>query len=290
MQQLAYEYARRGACLVLAARRGKSLREVADMCLEIGSPDAVTVTADVSDVDDCKRIVDSAISHFGRLDHLVSNAGITSISMVEEYDDITEPRSVMDVNFWGSVYVTRFAIPHLRDTGGKIVAMSSSASWLPAPRMSIYNASKAALVALYETLRVEIGSDIHITIVTPGFIESEMTKGKHLTGKGQVKVDLDMRDVLVSVFPVGKAEVCAKAIVNSVCRSERYVTEPAWYRATYWWETFFPELNDRLLRLLYLTKFGESASDSLSKMFVDLPGFKAMVYPPSIRSPEIKTE
>uniref|UniRef100_A0A7C9DQV4 11-beta-hydroxysteroid dehydrogenase n=1 Tax=Opuntia streptacantha TaxID=393608 RepID=A0A7C9DQV4_OPUST len=65
-EQLAYEYARRGACLVLAARRGKSLREVADMCLEVGSSDAVTITADVSDVDDCKRIVDSAISHFGR--------------------------------------------------------------------------------------------------------------------------------------------------------------------------------------------------------------------------------
>ena len=96
--------------------------------------------------------------------------------------------------------------------------------------------------------------------------------------------------VVVSVFPVGKAEGCAKAIVNSVCRSERHVTEPAWYRATYWWETFFPELNDRLLQLLYLTKFGDSASDSLSKMFVDLPGLKAMVYPSSIRSPEIKTE
>jgi len=58
-----------------------------------------------------------------------------------------------------------------------------------------FQASKAALVALYETLRVEVGADIHITIATPGFIESEMTKGKHLSGKGQVKVDPSMRDV-----------------------------------------------------------------------------------------------
>ena len=66
MQQLAYEYARRRARLVLADIRGKILTKVADTCREIGSPDTVTVTADVTDVNDCKRIVDSAISHFRR--------------------------------------------------------------------------------------------------------------------------------------------------------------------------------------------------------------------------------
>ena len=66
MQQLAYQYATRRACLVLADIRGEILRKVADKCYEIGSPDAVAVTADVSNVNDCERIVDSAISHFGR--------------------------------------------------------------------------------------------------------------------------------------------------------------------------------------------------------------------------------
>ncbi|KMS97505.1 hypothetical protein BVRB_5g126480 isoform B [Beta vulgaris subsp. vulgaris] len=135
-EQLAYEYARRGAYLVLAARREKSLREVANMCLELGSPDSITVNADVSNVNDCKRIVDTTITNFGRVDHLVNNAGITSISMLADYEDITIPRSIMDINFWGSVYITQFAIPHLKRTGGKIIVMSSSASWLPTPRMS----------------------------------------------------------------------------------------------------------------------------------------------------------
>ncbi|KAJ8420441.1 hypothetical protein Cgig2_026597 [Carnegiea gigantea] len=245
-EQLAYEYARRKARLVVADIRGEILGKVADTCREMGSTDAVTVTADVTDVNDCKRIVDSAITHFGRF------------SKVEDYVDITKARCVMDVNFWGSVYITRFAISHLRNTGGKIIVMASAASWVPMPTLSIYNASKAALVAFYETLRVEVGSDIHITIVTPGFIKSEMTKGKHLAGDGRMIVD-------AAVFRIGlplhKADRCAQAIVQSACRGDRYLTEPAWYRVTYWSKTFAPELLEMHLKLmyLYLPKHGASA-------------------------------
>ncbi|KAJ8421018.1 hypothetical protein Cgig2_002931 [Carnegiea gigantea] len=246
-EQLAYEYARRRARLVLADIRGKILIKVADTCREMGSPDAVTVTADVTDVNDCKCIVDSAISYFGRFNR------------VEDYVDITKARCVMDVNFWGSVCVTRFAISHLRNTGGKIIAMASSASWVPMPTLSIYNASKAALVAFYETLRVEVGSDIHITIVTPGFIKSEMTKRKHLAGDGQMIVDVT---AFRKVIPLHKADRCAQAIVKSACRGDRYLTEPAWYRVTYWLKMFSPELLEMLLKLIYLhvPKHGASSN------------------------------
>ncbi|KAK9684312.1 hypothetical protein RND81_10G201400 [Saponaria officinalis] len=288
-EQLAYEYAKRGAFLVLAARREKSLQEVANLCLELGSPNAITVPADVSKIDDCKRIVDSTIAHFGQLDHLVSNAGITSVSMLEDYEDITIARSIMDINFWGAVYITRFAIPHLRNTRGKIIAMSSSACWLPTPRMSLYNASKAAMGALYETLRVEVGSDIHITLVTPGFFESEMTKGKHLSHEGLMDVDPLLRDVQVSLLPMGTTERCAKAVVNSACRGQRYVTTPAWYGVSYWWKVFWPELVELVFRLFYTTKRGVSPAESLSMKIANLPGLKAMVYPSSIQSTAVKT-
>ncbi|XP_021775833.1 11-beta-hydroxysteroid dehydrogenase 1B-like [Chenopodium quinoa] len=289
-EQLAYEYARRGACLVLAARREQSLRDVAYMCLELGSPDSITVTADVSIVDDCKRIVDSTISHFGRVDHLVNNAGITSISMIEDYEDIIIPTSIMDINFWGAVYVTHFAIPHLRKTEGKIIVMSSSAARLPTPRMSIYNASKAAMIAFYETLRVELGSDIQITIATPGFVESEMTKGKHLAPEGLMNVDVNLRDVQVSALPIITGQRCAKAIINSACRGDRYVTEPTWYKVFSWWKAFTPELLDWFFSAFYLIKIGDSSFNSLSKMILDLPGLRAMVYPSSVYSPGVKTK
>uniref|UniRef100_A0A803NCX0 Uncharacterized protein n=1 Tax=Chenopodium quinoa TaxID=63459 RepID=A0A803NCX0_CHEQI len=212
-EQLAYEYARRGACLLLAARREQSLRDVAYMCLELGSPDSITVTADVSIVDDCKRIVDSAISHFGRVDHLVNNAGITSISMLEDYEDIIIT----------SIHHGRFFLL----------------------------ASKAAMIAFYETIRVELGLDIQITIATPGFVESEMTKGKHLAPEGLMNVDVNLRDVQVSASPIVTGQRCAKAIINSACRGDRYVTEPTWYRVLSWWKAFTPELLDWFFSAFY---------------------------------------
>ena len=70
MQSLAYEYAKRGACLVLAARRERSLQEVADTARYLGSPEVIVVRADVSKVDDCRRVVDQTMSHFGRCNYI----------------------------------------------------------------------------------------------------------------------------------------------------------------------------------------------------------------------------
>ncbi|KAL2935678.1 11-beta-hydroxysteroid dehydrogenase 1B [Bienertia sinuspersici] len=234
-EQLAYEYAQRGACLVLSARREGSLREVADLCLELGSPDAIVVPADVAKVDDCRRVIDATISRYGGLNHLVNNAGV-----------------VGDINFWGSVYTTRYAIPHLRKSGGKIVVMSSSASWMPVPRESFYNASKAAMTAFFETLRVELGSDVKITVVTPGVIESELTR-----------------------------ERAARSIIRGVCRGDRYVTVPAWFKVTYFLKVLFPEVLEWTYRLLYLTSTHDIPTGTPEKHKIDYPGARGMLYPGS---------
>ncbi|KAK4846629.1 hypothetical protein QYF36_020063 [Acer negundo] len=289
-EHLAYEYASRGACLALCARREKSLEDVAETAREIGSPDVITVRGDVSKVDDCRRLVEETVDHFGRLDHLVNNAGLCAVCMFEDSDNITNFKHLMDTNFWGSVYTTRFAVPYLRNTKGNIVALSSADAWLPMPRHSFYNASKAAMLSFFETLRVELGQDINVTIVTPGFIESELTQGKFLTRKGKVEVDQEMRDVQVSAAPIGSVISCAKAIVNSACRGERYLTEPSWFRVTYWLKVFCPEVIEWSYRLFYLTRPGDPSTEALSKRVLDFTGTKNVLYPTSIQSPDIKTE
>ncbi|KAJ8772462.1 hypothetical protein K2173_027639 [Erythroxylum novogranatense] len=242
-EHLAYEYAKKGACLALVARREGRLREVAFIARELGSPDVMMILADVQEAADCRRIVEETMNYFGRLDHLVNNAGISSACMLQEATDINTFRLSIfscfvyflynqDTNFWGSAYTTKYAVPYLRETRGKIIVMSSSASWLPTPRMSIYNASKAALVSFFETLRIELSPDIHVLIVTPSFIESELTQGKLLTKEGIMDIDQDTRDVQVSIIPVETARSCAKAIVNSACRGDKYLTEPSWFRIT----------------------------------------------------------
>ncbi|KAF7134241.1 hypothetical protein RHSIM_Rhsim08G0192100 [Rhododendron simsii] len=289
-EHLAYEYARRGAYLALSARRENRLRSVADRALELGAPDVIAVRADVSRVDDCRRFVEEAVNHYGRLDHVVNNAGISHVCMLEEVDDVTNLRPVMDINFWGSVYTTRFAAPHLRNTGGKIIALSSSALWLTLPRMSIYNASKAAMFALFETLRVEFAPEIHITIVTPGFIESELTQGKYLAKDGKLTLDLDIRDAQVGIVPVQRVDACARAIVNGACRGERYVTEPKWFRVTYWLNVVVPEVIDWTYRMLYMTSPGEPAYEAFTKKILDMTGAHRVLYPETIQTPEIKTD
>ncbi|TKY60572.1 11-beta-hydroxysteroid dehydrogenase 6 [Spatholobus suberectus] len=100
-----------------------------------------------------------------------------------------------DINFWGSAYGTYFSMPHLRKSKGKIVAVASCTGWLPVPMTIIYSASKAAVISLYENLTTELGTDIGITIVTPGLIESEISQGKVLSKEGRMVVDQQMRDL-----------------------------------------------------------------------------------------------
>ncbi|CAA2976378.1 11-beta-hydroxysteroid dehydrogenase 1B-like [Olea europaea var. sylvestris] len=289
-EHLAYEYAKRGARLVLAARRERSLQEVAERARDIGAPDVVVVRADVSKVEDCRRIVDQTMNHFGRLDHLVNNAGVMSVSTLEEAEDVTDFKAIMDINFWGYAYMTKFAAPYLRNSQGRIVVLSSSASWLPGPRMSFYNASKAAVAQFFETLRIEFGPDIGITLVMPGFIESELTQGKFVSKAGKVEVDQDMRDVQVNINPIQRVESCAKAIVNSACRGERYLTVPAWFRVSFFWKTFCPEVLEWLYRLLYITSPGNSSKEAFGKKLVDLTGAKAVLYPETVQTPETKKD
>ncbi|XP_052186709.1 11-beta-hydroxysteroid dehydrogenase 1A-like isoform X2 [Diospyros lotus] len=193
-EQMAYEYSKKGACLVIVARREEQLQKVAENARGLGSPDVVPICADVSNADDCKRFVDEAINHFGRLDHLVNNAGVSSICFVEKVSEVTKMVPVMDINFWGNVYPTYHAIPHLKKTKGKIVVNSSASAHLQPPRMSFYSASKSALISFYETLRVELDPTVKVTIVTPGLVGTEMTQGKHLSRDGEIKEPGQVRD------------------------------------------------------------------------------------------------
>ncbi|XP_077227495.1 11-beta-hydroxysteroid dehydrogenase-like 2 [Tasmannia lanceolata] len=256
-EHMAYQYAKRGASLVLVARREQALREVADKAKRLGSPGVLVAPADVSKPEDCKKIVEKAVSHFGKLNHLVANAGITSYRLFEKFTDITDTTQIMDVNFWGSVYPTYHAIPHLRKSRGKIVVIASVGGWVPSPRLTIYSASKAALIRFYETLRSEVGSDIKITIATPGYIETDMSNGKSviLAGKPQsgAQVQKIPQDILKGLIPIGTAEECAKVIVGGACKGARYVTWPSWYGISYMIMFFVPDV---FFWLISISKLG----------------------------------
>ncbi|EOY22542.1 Glucose 1-dehydrogenase, putative [Theobroma cacao] len=236
-ENLAYKYARRGARLALVARREHRLQEVAAIFEITGSPEAIYILGDISKIEDCKRFVDATVNHFGHLDHLVTSAGVAPVCLFEDYDDITKASPAMDINFWAS-------------------------QW---PK-----ASKAALISFYETLRIEFRTQIGITIVTLGLIKTEMTEGKFLSREGKLVVDREMRDVQVSLMPLESADKCAKAVVDSACRGENYLTLPSWTKATLLWKVFCPEIIEWWNRLLLMTGPGSSHGDVPSKKIFDV--------------------
>jgi NAD(P)-dependent dehydrogenase (short-subunit alcohol dehydrogenase family) len=123
-QELAIQLARRGATLVLAARTEAALEQTRAECAAIGA-DVTCVTTDVSRVDDCRRLVQSAIDCFGRLDVMLNNAGISMYAPFERITDLGVFARMMEVNYLGAVYCTHFALPHLKKSHGLVVAVSS---------------------------------------------------------------------------------------------------------------------------------------------------------------------
>ncbi|CAH1414845.1 unnamed protein product [Lactuca virosa] len=207
---MGYEYAKRGACLVIVAIKEpeSQLEQVANKARELGSPDVLYVFADVSKVDECRMFVDETIGRFGRLDHLICNAGIGSIYSINT--KITKFAPVMDINFWGSVYPTHFAIPHLMKTRGKIVVNASSAGVLHPPKGGFYNVSKSALISFYESLRFQVSPTITITIMTLGYTETNLITAKNLTNGVGIRLQKDFRTMLPTM---GGGAMC-----NSHCQ------------------------------------------------------------------------
>ncbi|KAI3728427.1 hypothetical protein L6452_17064 [Arctium lappa] len=248
---MTYEYAKRGACLaIIAIKEPESrLEKVAERARELGSPDVLFEFADVSNVDDCRMFVDDTIKRFGHLDHLVCNAGIGPIYSMDI--DVTKFVPVMDINFWGSIYPTHFAIPHLRKTKGKIIVNASSAGVLHPPRGGFYNASKAALISFYESLRFDVSPTITITILTLGFIQTSILTAKYSANGVGVHLKRDFGDIVPSMG----AEPCAKAIVDGVCKGATSITEPRFIKSLFFIKFLFPELHSFYLITFFRSIF-----------------------------------
>ncbi|XP_040385106.1 11-beta-hydroxysteroid dehydrogenase A-like [Oryza brachyantha] len=286
-EHLVYEYAKKGACVALTARTEIALRAVAKTARDLGSPDVLVVPADITKLDDAKRAVEETVAHFGKLNHLVANAGIWSSCFFEEITNITAFQNVIDLNFWGAVYPTYFALPYLKASRGNIVVTSSVAGRVPTARMSFYNASKGAVIRFYETLRAELGSHVRVTILTPGYVVSNLTMGKGIQKDGHVGIDEQARDINVGPLPVGKTEMLAKVVVAAVRRGDYYVTWPGWYWPFHMVMCAAPELVDWFSRAFYVSKSSDHGGAALSQKILDAVGGKKFLYPKTIRSQAI---
>ena len=150
---LALEFARNGSKVVIGARNHEKLMEVAEL-IKIEGGELVYLAMDVSNENDCEKLIEKAVSHYGTVDVLINNAGISMRALFEN-TEVEVLKKLMNINFWGTVYCTKFALSYLLQQKGSVVGISSVAGIKGLPARTGYSASKYAMNGFLEALRIE---------------------------------------------------------------------------------------------------------------------------------------
>jgi NADP-dependent 3-hydroxy acid dehydrogenase YdfG len=226
--------------LVLAARDATALEAAASECRALGA-EALVVETDVTEVEACRRLVERTVETFGGLDVLVNNAGIGLVARLDEVEDLAVYERLMRVNVLGSVYPTRFALPHLERSRGQIVAVSSLAGLTGVPMRTGYAATKHAQIGFFDSLRVEMREKgVAVTVIAPYFVQSEI-RHRALGGDGQPLPASPVQESKVMT-----AEECARQIVRAMERRQRMLVMTLKGRLGRWAKLIAPGLVDRM--------------------------------------------
>ena len=209
---LALEYAKRGASLSLAARRIDQLKLLQ---AELPSTPLLAIQTDVTNESDCKELIDLTIRKFGHLDILINNAGLSMRALFDEIE-LSSFRQVMDVNFYGTVYCTKYALPFLIESKGSLVGIISVAGHVGLPARSAYSASKFAVRGFLDTIRLEnLYTGLHVLVAAPGFTTSEIRKSA-LTADGTPQGETPRQEEKMM-----SAEVCAYLVAEAITKRKR---------------------------------------------------------------------
>jgi short-subunit dehydrogenase len=172
--------------LVLAARNRARLEEVAAQCGGFGAY-AVVAPTDVTQESQCRALIHTALHQTGGIYCLVNNAGMSAHALLEEVStaDLRWYQDLMTVNFWGSVWCTHAALPHLKATRGQVVAVSSLAGLVGVPGRTAYSASKFAMTGFFEALRTELKpAGVAVTLAFPGVVDTGIRR-RGFNAKGE---------------------------------------------------------------------------------------------------------
>jgi len=239
-RELAYQLAAQGAWLVLAAREATLLEDTAREARARGAR-AIALPTDVAVEADCRALIERAIAEYGRIDTLINNAGISMHARFDELGSVEPLERVMQINYFGSVYCTHFALPHLKRSRGRIVAVSSLAGKTGVPTRSAYAGSKHAMAGFFDSLRIELADDgVSVTVVYPGFVAIDIaSRGLGPGGKLLGHRPIDNSAVM-------SAEECARQIIAVAAARRRELVMSARAKIGQWVKLIAPNLIDRI--------------------------------------------
>jgi dehydrogenase/reductase SDR family protein 7B len=237
---LAEKFAELHANLVLAARNANALEMLAEE-LQDRKINLLIVKTDVSKESDCKELIDRTMKRFGRIDILINNAGISMRALFEN-TDLTVIKQLMDVNFWGTVYCTKYALPYLLREKGSVVGVSSIAGYKGLPGRSGYSASKFAIQGFLEALRIEnMTRGLHVLIACPGFTASNI-RNTALAADGSQQGESPRDEASMMT-----AEEVADNIITAIQKKKHKIIMTSQGKMTVLLNKFFPKLMDRIV-------------------------------------------
>lgn len=237
---LAEEFGKHGSKILITGRNKDELDRVVE---ELRGKKVMVqgIQADVSKEADNQRMAEEALRHFGTIDILINNAGISMRALFEEVD-LAVVRQVMDINFYGVLYATKYCLPEILKNKGSVIGISSIAGYRGLPGRTGYSASKFALNGFLEVLRTEmLHRDVHVMTACPGFTASNIRK-RSLTKDGSSQGD-SPRDEKQMM----SAEECAQHIYNATLRRKSILILTTQGKLAVWLNKLLPGLADKLV-------------------------------------------
>ena len=175
-------FGRQGAKIAITGRNPQKLEQTTAK-LRSENIEVLSIHANAGSEVDNKRMAAETLSHYGRIDILINNAGISMRALFQDLD-LEVFHKVMDTNFWGTVYATKFCLPAILESKGSIIGISSINGYRGTPARTAYTASKYAMNGFFEALRTEVmKKGVHVMVVAPGFTASNI-RNTALTADG----------------------------------------------------------------------------------------------------------
>jgi short-subunit dehydrogenase len=233
----------RGARVAVCARNLEKLQ-----ALFAPSEQLLFAKADVSREDDCKNFIAKVVAKWGGVDVLINNAGISMRALFEDVD-LAVIRELMDINFWGTVYCTKYALPTVMQRKGVVAGMSSIAGYRGLPGRTGYSASKFAMQGFLESLRTELlHTGVHVMWVSPGFTASNIRNvARSSDGSAQAETPLDESKLMT-------AEECARRTLDAIEQRKRTVVMTTQGKLAVWLNKLLPAVADKMVYKHFLNE------------------------------------
>ena len=237
---LAEVFGKNGSKIMITGRKQEALDQAVKELQNQGI-EAIGFQSDVSKEEDNRKMAEEAIRHYGKIDILINNAGISMRALFEDVD-LNVVKQVMDINFYGVLYATKYCLPSILENKGSVVGVSSIAGYRGLPGRTGYSASKFALQGFLEVLRTEmLKKGVHVLTACPGFTASNIRKSS-LTADGSQQGESPRKEEKMMT-----AEECAQHIYQATKKRKKHLILTAQGKMTVFLNKWFPGMMDKMV-------------------------------------------